>query len=66
MRSWIVECTLQIQTSQRKRGLLLEWDKDLARLAGDQSLSTDHKVRVGVHQGNDELVLIARDGDLFA
>ena len=52
VRSRIVECILQRQTSQRKRGLPLEWDEDLARLAGDRSLSTDHKVRVGVHQGN--------------
>jgi hypothetical protein len=53
-----------MQTSQRKRSLPLDWDEDLARLAGDRSLSTDHKVRVGVHQGN-ELVLFARDGDLI-
>jgi hypothetical protein len=53
VRSWITECTLQIQTIQRKRGLPLESEDDLAALAGDQSLSTDQKVRVGVHQGND-------------
>ena len=42
VRSWVTECTLQIQT-----------EDDLAALVGDQRLSTDHKVRVGVHQGND-------------
>jgi hypothetical protein len=51
VRSRVVECILQRQTSQRKRGLTLAWDEDLTRLAGDRSLSTDHKVRVGVHQG---------------
>jgi hypothetical protein len=61
VRSRIVECILQRQTSQHKRGLPLEWDEDLTRLAGDRSLSTDHKVRVGVHKGERILVLIAMD-----
>jgi hypothetical protein len=51
VRSRVVECILQRQTSQRKRGLVLAWDEDLTRLAGDRHLTTDHKVRVGVHQG---------------
>ena len=60
MRSRIVECILQRQTSQRKRGLPLEWDEDLARLAGDRSLSTDHKVRRGSTKVI-ILVLVAKD-----
>ena len=59
VRSRIVECILQRQTSERKRGLPLAWDADLTRMAGDRHLSLDHKVRVGVHQGNN--VLIAED-----
>ena len=55
-----MECTLQFQTGQRRRGLPLDWDEDLARLAGDRSLSTDHKVRVGVHQGNELNLLSPR------
>jgi hypothetical protein len=51
VRSRVVECILQRQTSQRKRGLVLAWDEDLTRLAGDRHLTLDHKVRVGVHQG---------------
>jgi hypothetical protein len=56
VRSRIVECVLQRQTSERKRGLSLAWDADLTRLAGDRHLSLDHKVRVGVHQGNNVLI----------
>ena len=57
----MVETILQRQTSQHKRGMPLDWDEDLTRLARDPSLSTDHKVRVGIHKGEWIIVQIAMD-----
>ena len=63
VRSRVAEIILQRQTSQRKRGMPLEWNEDLTRLARDPSLSTDHKVRVGIHKGEWIIVQIAMDRD---
>jgi hypothetical protein len=63
VRSRVAEIMLQSQTSKRKRGMPLEWDEDLTRLARDPSLSTDHKVRVGIHKGEWINVQIAMDRD---
>ena len=61
VRSRVVECILQRQTSERKRGLALTWDEDLTRLARDPSLSTDHRIRVCIHRGEWISVQVALD-----
>jgi hypothetical protein len=61
VRSRVVEIILQRQTSQRKQGMPLDWDADLRRLARDPSLSTDHRIRVGIHKGEWIIVQITLD-----
>ena len=61
VRSRVAEIILQRQTSQRKRGMPLDWDEDLTRLARDPSLSTDHRIRVCIHRGEWISVQVALD-----
>ena len=59
VRSRVVETIFQRQTS--KRGMPLDWDEDLTRLARDPSLSTDHRIRVCIHRGEWISVPVALD-----
>ena len=59
--SRVVETILQRQTSQRKRGMPLNWDGDLTRLARDPSLSSDHMISVCIHRGKWIGVQVALD-----